>query len=218
MGDLRAQIGEHLFDDVVTEQTRTTWTRRDLMHQRGILRDSRGETPAWSAALAAAEAATDACGESAHHPNDPPEAPRPQVSPESAASEARSNLVALYEAAWSYWNDQPEGHSAAKEFPAPSAGPTPPLGTCCASGGRCNPSSPQWRVEPWWLLHFSMDAPHHYSYEYRVTQTGFTALAYGDLDCDGEYSTFSVSGDVNQPPPDDGYAKHARVRVVKELE
>jgi type II secretory pathway pseudopilin PulG len=95
-------------------------------------------------------------------------------------------------------------------LPGPSAGPTPPLGTCCQQGGTCQPSAAWWDAEPWKALRFSMDDPHRYSYEYRVEPAkpgagggshSFTVLAYGDLDCDGTYSTFSMRGLVDASDP-----------------
>lgn len=85
----------------------------------------------------------------------------------------------------------------AKQFPK-SVGPTPPLGTCCQDGGKCKPGSGNWGQPTWRALDFSMRDPHYFSYEFKSTKSGneetFTALAYGDLDCDGKYSTFSLFG------------------------
>lgn len=43
-----------------------------------------------------------------------------------------------------------------------------------------------------------MTAPHRYSYEYSrgASNQSFTAIAHGDLDCAGEYSTFTLYGQV----------------------
>jgi hypothetical protein len=60
-------------------------------------------------------------------------------------------------------------------------------------------------------LQFSVDDPHYYSYAYKVDGKKFTVSAYGDLDCDGEYSTFEMSGDA------EGKTK-AKLEVTKELE
>lgn len=87
----------------------------------------------------------------------------------------------------------------ASALPASSAGPTPPLGTCCQQGGTCQPDPSWWAGEPWRTLQFSLDEPHRYSYEYKLDPDGkaFTASAFGDLDCDGAYSTFSIKGSVD---------------------
>ena len=41
-----------------------------------------------------------------------------------------------------------------------------------------------------------MDDPHHYSYEFTSDESSFTARAYGDLNCDGVYSTFEMKGTI----------------------
>jgi hypothetical protein len=76
------------------------------------------------------------------------------------------------------------------------AGPTPTPGSCCGGkGGRCRPAPASWRTTAWLAIRFEVHQPHAYSFEYRPDASGFTALAYGDLDCDGTLSTFSIRGD-----------------------
>lgn len=86
-----------------------------------------------------------------------------------------------------------------KSFPA-SVGPTPPLGTCCSMGEKCMPDAELWQHPTWQALDFAMRDPHYYSYEFKTENrngvVSYTALAYGDLDCDGVYSTFSLYGQV----------------------
>lgn len=81
-------------------------------------------------------------------------------------------------------------------FPPQSAGPTPPVGSCCESGGRCQADPSLWVPDTWKALNFSVDDPHYYSYQYEVSDGGqsFVVRAIGDLDCDGVYSTFEMSG------------------------
>jgi type IV pilus assembly protein PilA len=43
-------------------------------------------------------------------------------------------------------------------------------------------------------LKFSMNMPQYYQYDYQATATGFTALARGDVDGDGEESSFELKG------------------------
>lgn len=83
----------------------------------------------------------------------------------------------------------------AKSLPA-SVGPTPPKGECCKKGDRCIPQPEQWEDPSWKALDFAMQDPHYYSYEFVRGEDGksFVASAYGDLDCDGEYSTFRING------------------------
>jgi hypothetical protein len=111
--------------------------------------------------------------------------------------------------------------TAAPALPEPSAGPTPPLGTCCKGDkGRCAPDPSLWAGPPWTQLLFSMDDPHYYSYEYKVDPAArtFTVSAYGDLDCDGTYSTFSMSGKLDGAASDDPLANVAELKSEKELE
>ncbi len=83
-----------------------------------------------------------------------------------------------------------------------NAGPQPPLGTCCKSGGTCKPDEQRWTKEPWHSFYFAIPFDSHYSYEYRVknasgAKAAFEVLAYGDLDCDGDYSTYRLKGTVD---------------------
>ncbi|HEU5058863.1 MAG TPA: hypothetical protein VFU21_20155, partial [Kofleriaceae bacterium] len=133
----------------------------------------------------------------------------------SKTSEARELLRRMYDGARAYWMEQ----TGSPRLPAPSAGPTPPLGTCCQQGGKCQPDLALWAGEPWRSLKFSMDDPHYYSYEYKVAPDGkgFTVRAYGDLDCDGQYSTFSLYGEVNEANAD-GPPGTAELQRVDETE
>jgi hypothetical protein len=93
-------------------------------------------------------------------------------------------------------------HAETSRIPEPGVGPTPPLGACCAEGknGKCAPNAAQWSNPTWDALRFAVDDPHYFSYEYRIERQGekatITALAYGDLDCDGVYSTFALEATV----------------------
>lgn len=120
----------------------------------------------------------------------------------SRAQEARDGVERIYTAAREYYLSRSGGRLQAS-FPQLSAGPTPPLGACCKNGGMCDPDPILWAGPEWRALAFSVEQPHSYSFEYRVTQASgpnasFTARAIGDLDCDGEYSTFQMIGDLNQ--------------------
>jgi type IV pilus assembly protein PilA len=83
-----------------------------------------------------------------------------------------------------------------------SVGPTPPLGSCCAQGEKCSPEAELWQHPTWQALNFAIDDPHYYSYEFVNHGASYELKAYGDLDCDGTYSTFvmpSGSGDDGSP-------------------
>jgi len=122
----------------------------------------------------------------------------------SKTAEATMFLKKMSDAARTYYATPPMTGAtleatSKKSFPA-SVGPTPPLGTCCAMGEKCIPSAETWQHPTWKALDFAMRDPHYYSYEFKTETTdgvtSYTALAYGDLDCDLVYSTFSLYGQV----------------------
>ncbi len=121
---------------------------------------------------------------------------------------AKQRLTALWTAAQSYWQDDDnfDGTGGARQYPASSAGPTPKLGTCCRSGGTCEPDQAYWQEPVWLALQFRISAPQHFSYEYVAAEDlrSFTARAIGDLDCDGTYTTYEVRGspDEKATPPE----------------
>jgi type IV pilus assembly protein PilA len=123
----------------------------------------------------------------------------------SKTSEAREFTRKMYDGARAYYLDPPNPADPKKpaSLPTPSTQPTPPLGTCCKQGEKCAPDPSLWNKEPWKSLQFSIDDPHYYSYQYEVAKDGksFTVTAYGDLDCDGEYSKFRLHGVLS---PDGG--------------
>lgn len=105
----------------------------------------------------------------------------------SSTKQVEANLQRLYSSARSYY-------LLHKRLP-PGAGPTPRLGQCCASGGRCRISAGLWRIaQAWTELGFAVKEPHAYSYSFVPSPNGFTVRANGDVDCDGEYSTFEMTG------------------------
>jgi len=119
----------------------------------------------------------------------------------SKTTEAREFVKKMYDGARTYYMDPPMGGGSIgdiprPQLPGPSVGPTPPLGACCKAGGKCAPAMSLWQEPTWVALYFSVDDPHYYSYAYKVDGNKFTAAAYGDLDCDGVYSTFEMSGEV----------------------
>lgn len=85
--------------------------------------------------------------------------------------------------------------------------------TMCALGGGQEKSAPDptlWQGEPWNSLKFSVDDPAYFAYGYAVNNSGanggdgssFTAKAQGDLDCDGDLSTFTMAGVVDKTVAD----------------
>jgi hypothetical protein len=142
-------------------------------------------------------------------------------------TEAREFVKKMYDGARSYYMDPAYASATSMEalepsFPA-SVGPTPPKGTCCkgeGGKGKCAPDQALWSKDSWVALQFSVDDPHYYSYEFQSQEKdgvkSFTVYAYGDLDCDGEYSTFSMYGEVK--PGGEGPKGNPSLARVKELE
>lgn len=114
----------------------------------------------------------------------------------SRAIEARVNLDLLRMRAEQF-------HVEMGRYPealTPVTAPAP--GSCCGKPrGKCEPDRALWQQEPWQSLRFSVDDPHHYAYSYQSDGTGFTARAYGDLDCDGTFSTFEITSTGGATPP-----------------
>jgi type II secretory pathway pseudopilin PulG len=107
----------------------------------------------------------------------------------SKTSEARMFVKAIYDGARMY-------HMEHGKLPE-STTMTPPL-QCCDRKGGCAPQPKLWKDPKWVALQFSVDQGHYYSYQYELAKDGqsFKAIAKGDLDCDGEYSTFTIEGRV----------------------
>ena len=60
-----------------------------------------------------------------------------------------------------YLVDEIRGHVAAHgTLPDVTAGPTPPIGSCCADGATCAPDPSQWNTPGWRALRFSIDGRH----------------------------------------------------------
>ena len=139
----------------------------------------------------------------------------------SKTSEAREFVKKLYDGARSYYMDPGGGGITPipPQFPAPSVGPTPPLGECCKQGGKCAPERDTWEAPTWTALMFAVDDPHYYSYQYEVVDPAkkFVVRAFGDLDCDGVYSTFEMTGEINAEFSD-GPAGSAALFREQELE
>ena len=123
----------------------------------------------------------------------------------SKSTEAQQFIKKLYDGARAYYLDQSVAQGSLtpvpKQFPGPSIGPTPAAGACCkGEGKKCEPAAKNWEAPQWVALQFSVDDPHYFSYKYEVSADGktITASAIGDLDCDGTYSTFSISGTAGE--------------------
>jgi len=122
----------------------------------------------------------------------------------SKTTEARDHLRRSYEQARVYYFEtfgaRNAGGFVRHQFPATVQ--MTPVSTCCQADGsnKCPPNAAQWSDPTWVALHFSLDDPHYYRYEFissgAGTQAEFTTRASGDLDCDGIESTFEMYGTV----------------------
>jgi type IV pilus assembly protein PilA len=123
----------------------------------------------------------------------------------SKTVEATMNLRKLFDSSVAYYESEhatPTGLGVTKQFPtAPASNPTPALGSCCGQkGDKCVPAPTLFNDNTWAALNFSVDDPFYFSYQYvsSGSETGatFAASAFGDLDCDGIYSTYQRSAKV----------------------
>ena len=124
----------------------------------------------------------------------------------SKTTEPLLNIRKMYDSAIMYFDGEhtnSTGSILPRQFPNPT-GPTP--GNCCvfmgiSSGGKCAPSPVYWTSLTWQALHFSVDDPFYY--EYQFTSAGsdnsstFRAQGFGDLNCDGNLSTYERIGSVD---------------------
>jgi type IV pilus assembly protein PilA len=120
-------------------------------------------------------------------------------------SEATLQIQKMYVASRSYIIEEAMARGSTVPIPHqfPDSAPVTPAVSCCAyAGHKCLPSPLIWTLTTWDQLKFAMDDPHYYQYEYESTGTAgagpgsrFTARAYGDLDCDGNLSTFEMTGE-----------------------
>ena len=89
------------------------------------------------------------------------------------------------------------GNLLPKQFPksVPRTPAKPPCGRAVAT------PAAQWKKVGWRQMHFAITEPHRYAFSFDSSGTNtkavFTAKAFGDLDCDGVYSTYEMRGSVD---------------------
>ena len=90
-----------------------------------------------------------------------------------------------------------KGNLLPKRFP-PSISSTPAKPPC---GRTTTTSTSRWDSAGWGKLHFAITEPHRYAYSFDSSginnKAVYTARAFGDLDCDGVYSTYEIRGRID---------------------
>lgn len=141
--------------------------------------------------------------------------------------EAATMLEKMYNGARVYYLGDSQKYPDAKKFAGtepqfPVSEAMTPAGTCCAgSFGRCAPNAASWATATWEALDFAQADPHYYRYEFESSSSSggaldqFYARAYGDLDCDGTLSTFTMYGEINADGNMSGRAALARVNGLE---
>jgi type IV pilus assembly protein PilA len=132
----------------------------------------------------------------------------------SKTAEARDNLGNLSKAASAAYDREklssnqvlaPGGTTNVLKSLCATAGSTVPTSSASVQGKKYQSSPAEWKAgsatEGWQCLKFEINAPQYYMYSYGApTTTGngatFTATANGDLNNDGTFSTFTMSGSV----------------------
>ena len=98
-----------------------------------------------------------------------------------------------------------------------------PTATIIPSGGpKCDKQltpTATWDTAGWAPLHFALTEPHYYAYTFSApsstgTSAVYTALANGDLDCDGTQSTFELRGSIDN----EGSVKVVGPIITNEIE
>ena len=104
------------------------------------------------------------------------------------ASEAALQLNRLAKSAKSW-------HNTNSSFPQGAAAPLPGTdGGACASPGKKFAVDSTWAADTTWVsLGFQIDEPNMFTYHYTSADPKLaTALAVGDLDCDGKLITYTL--------------------------
>lgn len=135
----------------------------------------------------------------------------------SMSSEARVQIRMIADAASAYYMEErlgSIGEAPTQELP-PAAPVTPPKGSCCKQDkGQCPADPKLWEGEGWTALNFQPMEPIRYSYAFEVDGDKFTVHAYGDLDCDGTFSDYALSGHIE----DGSVVLDSEPKITDELE
>lgn len=126
-----------------------------------------------------------------------------QFTRKSKSSEAPINVKAILDGAVAYFEDEHvdgSGNPKPKSYPTPNR-TTPTDQPCKAGFDLYAKNSAQWNSSPWVELKFGITKAHFYQYKYEQAGTGknskFTVTAIGDLDCDGSFSNYTQTAEVD---------------------
>ena len=126
----------------------------------------------------------------------------------SRTAEAAGHLNKLWAGSVAYYESDHMTQAATgavalpRQFPATAAfTPTGVTTGCCgAVGDKCPGNDTNYNGATWVALNFSIPDPYNYLPSYTAAGTGnastFTAVATGDLDCDGTVATFTRMGGI----------------------
>ncbi|MEL6181180.1 MAG: hypothetical protein AAFS10_19645, partial [Myxococcota bacterium] len=133
---------------------------------------------------------------------------------QSKAREAELNLKRLADGAMAFYLAErlnARGKVQPQRFPMSARSTPEPVRSCCArmggpdadNDGQCDPNAVIWEQQGFREARFAPTTPQHFVYEIiNNGKTGREAVlhlkAYGDLDCDGVTSEYSVTLEVNE--------------------
>jgi hypothetical protein len=88
-------------------------------------------------------------------------------------------------------------YAETSSFPVGSAPLTPPTPCCGQPNNHCAAVPALYEADPVWrALDFQIDEPTLFQYSYSSDGQHFVAKAIGDLDCDGVFITYELTGDA----------------------
>ena len=125
----------------------------------------------------------------------------------SKTSEATGNISKIYQGEVSYFNQSSEQSIASF-----AAAPATPAATPTASKYPAQPTAFT-ANSGWSAIGFSVDAPLYYQYSATASASNFNSIAVGNIDGDGDQSTFSRAAALNA-----GEIQGAQIVIVNELE
>jgi prepilin-type N-terminal cleavage/methylation domain-containing protein len=132
----------------------------------------------------------------------------------SRTAEATMNVRKIFDGVVLYYTVEKTnsaGQVTTRIFPDDAFSTPSAWNLCSGPGGKFDPATVSWDVPTWEAIHFSIDTPFHYSYDYDPHNVGslaivptsgsnvgdwFEAIAYGDLNCNGFWSRVSRTGTV----------------------